>query len=586
MTSVIDLTISSSPASSPSPSPSRSGLVRCQEKSCSLLVNPLVTKKCSRHRELDAERARRYHQKQKANQGETRKLKLSQRPSHTQKWRQNLSSSENRSTSSSNCPAEQSLSATANSTLCSPEPGLPPGGQTEDNEADIPTLDYEDILLSLKTQFHHNTVNFEGCFLVTNSDEMSYHQRVAQTADNIRNTTGCRVHDHLTRKIGHKTQYYCSQDSLHKKASKKHPNPSVHRDNLGMERDPCNGSLHITCLPIPDSSECQVTIKLSHSHHHRHLYKDMDMPQEAIDYINENVGYYSPVEMGRYVKEKWRGRVTGKQVHKAWTYFSQKFWRRHAEQVPSVKALLAEWDDDGMKKIIKILDGKVAEIAQDATYKDMAEISAAHQVWQTKIALCLWHLKRAVKTRLSNPKLATTPYNSNRAHDEFNFIDKTFTPPGRADPNEYEGGQHNEEGIDDMNEAQPPKPKTMTTYGVGASLGHLAAGKIIVPPLQKGPITRRRQEQSELKKEARKTQVIEVEEPEGTRIVSGSDDHSKRRFCPEAHCGPILDMMDHHYNAHPSIPGQHHPSAEGVKLWAVKELQWLKKVSQCLVIFA
>lgn len=41
---------------------------------------------------------------------------------------------------------------------------------------------------------------------------------------------------------------------------------------------------------------------------------------------------------------------------------------------------------------------------------------------------------------ISMAKEVTTPYNIQRAHIEFPFIDMTFIPPGRADAEEYEGG--------------------------------------------------------------------------------------------------------------------------------------------------
>lgn len=35
-------------------------------------------------------------------------------------------------------------------------------------------------------------------------------------------------------------------------------------------------------------------------------------------------------------------------------------------------------------------------------YKDMAEIRCLKEIWNVKISLCLWHLRRAVRTRLAN----------------------------------------------------------------------------------------------------------------------------------------------------------------------------------------
>lgn len=72
--------------------------------------------------------------------------------------------------------------------------------------------------------------------------------------------------------------------------------------------------------------------------------------------------------------------------------------------------------------------------------KDMAEIGMLKDVWNAKISLCWWHLRRAVRTRLASTKLATTPYDSGRAHAEFDFIDVAFVPAGQADGAEYEGG--------------------------------------------------------------------------------------------------------------------------------------------------
>ena len=52
-----------------------------------------------------------------------------------------------------------------------------------------------------------------------------------------------------------------------------------------------------------------------------------------------------------------------------------------------------------------------------------------------------------------------------------------------------------------------------------------------------------------------------------------SDEEDERRvFCPEEHCEPIVDMMEAHLCAHPLIPGYSHPSPEGIKEWAVKQM--------------
>ena len=74
--------------------------------------------------------------------------------------------------------------------------------------------------------------------------------------------------------------------------------------------------------------------------------------------------------------------------------------------------------------------------------KDMVEIGMVRVVWNAKISLCWWHLRRAVCTWLTNGKLSTTPYNVARARAEFLFIDFNFKPKGKADPKEFEGRAH------------------------------------------------------------------------------------------------------------------------------------------------
>jgi hypothetical protein len=64
------------------------------------------------------------------------------------------------------------------------------------------------------------------------------------------------------------------------------------------------------------------------------------------------------------------------------------------------------------------------------TDKDMAEIGMVHNCWAVKLQLCWWHLQKAVRERLVKAKLSTTPYNITHAHFKFQFIDRSFVPPG------------------------------------------------------------------------------------------------------------------------------------------------------------
>lgn len=89
--------------------------------------------------------------------------------------------------------------------------------------------------------------------------------------------------------------------------------------------------------------------------------------------------------------------------------------------------------------------------------KDLGEIGALKEVWDCKISLCWWHLRRAVHTRLCKAKLATTPYDVKKACAEFDFIDVDFISPGtKAGLEDYEGGMPDDEDTNvDLNEASP-----------------------------------------------------------------------------------------------------------------------------------
>jgi len=62
------------------------------------------------------------------------------------------------------------------------------------------------------------------------------------------------------------------------------------------------------------------------------------------------------------------------------------------------------------------------------TDKDFAQISAAKFVWKgIKIQLCLWHIKKAIETRLSNNKTSQQiNYNGVAAQKQFSFINPLF----------------------------------------------------------------------------------------------------------------------------------------------------------------
>ncbi|KAJ7491613.1 hypothetical protein B0H11DRAFT_1911879 [Mycena galericulata] len=181
--------------------------------------------------------------------------------------------------------------------------------------------------------------------------------------------------------------------------------------------------------------------------------------------------------------------------------------------------------------------------------KDMAEIGMAKDVWDAKIQLCWWHLRKAVRTRLQQNKLSTTPYNAIRARSEFAFIDLAFKPSGRADPKEHEGGFFEAS-------AQPTSVPTTQLY----------AGKIRIPASQT-PQTPFANVTNTPIPHVNSTAPIE---PSVADVDDDPDleDSTRRSFCPTELRQPIIDLMEQHLNAHPLIPGYAYPSPVGIRWWA------------------
>ncbi|KAJ7211663.1 hypothetical protein GGX14DRAFT_564879 [Mycena pura] len=181
------------------------------------------------------------------------------------------------------------------------------------------------------------------------------------------------------------------------------------------------------------------------------------------------------------------------------------------------------------------------------TDKDVAEISALKMVFNAKTSQCWWHVDDAVKKRLANKKLATTPYNVVRARAQFTFIRADFFPLGQADPDERE----NPDDEDDDAPAHEPEP----TINPSRLTFRLPASATTQPEPQPrvqdgpGPLTIR----------------LPAPRPATAELPP-------RVFCPEECRGPILQMMQCHSCAHPLIPGYSIPTAEGIKYWAVKQI--------------
>lgn len=199
--------------------------------------------------------------------------------------------------------------------------------------------------------------------------------------------------------------------------------------------------------------------------------------------------------------------------------------------------------------------------------KDMAEIGCVKDVWKTKVSLCWWHLRRAVRTRLGKAKLATTPYDANKAHLEFEFIDMTFTPRGtKTDVEDYEGGLPEE-----SKPVAPPAPPRPEPSPFGNATNTL---RIKVPlPSHPQAVTGSSLAASRPRRKGSSTTEKENQSADEDETGDGEDDEEGRHtFCPAVYRESIVDMMEKHYCAHPMIPGYAAPDASAIRQWAVQQI--------------
>jgi hypothetical protein len=224
--------------------------------------------------------------------------------------------------------------------------------------------------------------------------------------------------------------------------------------------------------------------------------------------------------------------------------------------------------------------------------KDMAEIGMSKHVWwESKIQLCWWHMRKAVRERLAKSKLSTSPYNPKRAKQEFTFIDLTFIPPGSADPDEHEGGAR--APSPDPPDIRPPRPHALilripnpsqppsaldvpdtshpTPEVLQDAVNTIPADPTmptVLQPVQPG-------QENEADKENPKLKFRIPVKTSNPVVESGHSRESgkeRRTFCPAEHREVIVDMMEQHLCAHPLIPGYAHPSPVGIREWAVRQM--------------
>lgn len=217
--------------------------------------------------------------------------------------------------------------------------------------------------------------------------------------------------------------------------------------------------------------------------------------------------------------------------------------------------------------------------------KDMAEIGAIRAVWPTaKIQVCWWHLRKAVRERLARGRLSTTPYNPSSAHAEFPFISLSFTPAGRPDYHDYEGGRDsfadslqvysNTRGPNSLLVTLPPLTQIITestaTKSEAAIPQVTPTMTVRIPPLSQRPYAG--MDLIGDGYENLSTNEHEVEQAEAEAEPNLQRTRSTRIFCPEEHRKPIEIMMERHLCAHSLIPGYSAPTPEGIRAWAVKSM--------------
>jgi hypothetical protein len=152
---------------------------------------------------------------------------------------------------------------------------------------------------------------------------------------------------------------------------------------------------------------------------------------------------------------------------------------------------------------------------------------------------------------LKKKKLATSKYNPKKANNAYPFILATFKPRVKSDPNDDEGGS------DETIESQSGQVKD-----VGLHFTTHRSGPNAIQPLRLPP---RNPDMDDLLSHSTAAAITIVDVPEEVE----EDINDVRVFCPEQHRKPLLCMVQKHANAHPLIPGDHAPTPDGVRHWAV-----------------
>ncbi|RIB24758.1 hypothetical protein C2G38_2167684 [Gigaspora rosea] len=271
--------------------------------------------------------------------------------------------------------------------------------------------------------------------------------------------------------------YYCSQRNCLAEKPKKHVDINKCRYRQPIKRFFCKGQVTIT---ISQDFTC-ANVEIYHKLHPPRL--DNSISSEIKQYILENIDLL-PREIYKRLVDNLNLNIHQKQIHFWWTELGNKRYKRDKNPFISTQKWLMEELHQiiiqkespqaisfltGMWNILRVLTSKsmklelishvnivmdyntnnlrfelfVVHAHVDGSGYPLAYLflenngncnngirTAARFVWKNiKVQICLWHIKRAIENRLSNNvKPKQINYNSQMAHDQFNFSDVEFCP--------------------------------------------------------------------------------------------------------------------------------------------------------------
>ncbi|EXX62072.1 hypothetical protein RirG_165060 [Rhizophagus irregularis DAOM 197198w] len=243
--------------------------------------------------------------------------------------------------------------------------------------------------------------------------------------------------------------YYCNCRIELGKWQVKHPILDKQRDtSTYLEQYHCEGTINIEILSKLDL----IKVKYSHKMLHPRL-RHVNTTYEIKRFIQDNLN--CPVsEIWRQIRENQiigHENITVQQTYYWWsiqspieidaTYGTNNLaWELYAimgvidgtgfplsyliisvGKNRNITGILTQW-------MQALKERNLRNFPFILTDKDFSEINAAQTVWpEARLQLCVWHLRRAIKQRLSSNKIGTYySYNPKVAHEECSSIDPSW----------------------------------------------------------------------------------------------------------------------------------------------------------------